>query len=325
MKTLMILITKYTLRMNKGQVELVELVNSVFAAFDIEVPEISKGVASDLLKAFTAFTKALSSKGATKKSKKVKDPNAPKRPVNVYFAWLALYRASLRVQNGNSEDGLSDLLKSEYEKFRETSDYQKLKKECEEKMKVYKEEMSEYTTSEASGTDEDEDEDEDDDSKGKKAKKVPKAKKPEKSPEEKQPPNVYMTFRNKYLASIKANLKEGENLAEVLKEKYEEFKSTKEHNTLQEKCKADFAKWKEEKGSSSESEEAPKTAAKKTAAKEASKTSSKKEKQVDSDSDDDTFTMPKAPEKAPEKAPKIKEKKAIKKKAAKKVDSDDDE
>jgi hypothetical protein len=308
--------------MNKDQVE---LINTLFAAFGIEVPEISKGVASDLLKAFTAFTKALSSKGATKKSKKVKDPNAPKRPVNVYFAWLALYRASLRVQNGNSEDGLSDLLKSEYEKFRETSDYQKLKKECEEKMKVYKEEMSEYTTSEASGTDEDEDED--DDSKGKKAKKVPKAKKPEKSPEEKQPPNVYMTFRNKYLASIKANLKEGENLAEVLKEKYEEFKSTKEHNTLQEKCKADFAKWKEEKGSSSESEEAPKTAAKKTAAKEASKTSSKKEKQQvdsDSDSDDDTFTMPKAPEKAPEKAPKIKEK-VTKKKAVKKVDSDDDE
>jgi hypothetical protein len=171
MKTLMILITKYTLRMNKGQVE---LVNSVFAAFDIEVPEISKEVASDLLKAFTTFTKTFtkgSSKADSKKSKKVKDPNAPKRPVNAYFAWLALNRAQLKAQNGDSEDGLSDLLKIEYEKFKKTSDYQKLQKECEEKMKVYKEEMSEYTTSEASGTDEDEE----------KGKKAPKPRSP-KSP-----------------------------------------------------------------------------------------------------------------------------------------------
>jgi hypothetical protein len=130
-----------------------------------------------------------------------------------------------------------------------------------------------------------------------------------------------MTWRNKYLASIKANLKEGENLAEVLKEKYEEFKGAKEYNTLQEKCKADFTKWKDAKSGSDS--DAPKDEPKKTAAKKAAK---KAAVEVTSDSDDDdTFTMPKAPEKAPEKAPKIKEKKAIKKKAAKKVDSDDDE
>ena len=302
--------------LNKDQLA---LINTVFAAFDIEVPEISKGVTSDLLKAFTAFTKGFtkeSSKGASKKPKKVKDPNAPKRPVNAYFAWVALNRSLLKAQNGNSEDGLADLLKSEYEKFKQTPAYQKLHKECEEKMKVYKEEMSEYSSEASASESPSEDED---DSKGKKktAKKAPKAKKVEKSPEEKQPPNVYMTYRNKNLSSIKANLKEGENLAEVLKEKYEEFKSTKEYNTLQEKCKADFAKWKAEK-SGSDSDEAPKkTVAKKKAA----------EVEVTSDSDDDdTFTMPKAkaaPEKVPEKTQPKKEKN--KKKAAKKVDSDDDE
>ena len=289
--------------LNKDQLA---LINTVFAAFDIEVPEISKGVASDLLKAFAAFTKVSSkgsSKVSSKKSKKVKDPNAPKRPVNAYFAWLALNRALLKAQNGNSEDGLADLLKSEYEKFRQTPAYQKLQKECEEKMKVYKEEMSEASASESPSEDED-------DSKGKKK----KAKKVEKSPEEKQPPNVYMTYRNKNLSSIKANLKEGENLAEVLKEKYEEFKSTKEYNTLQEKCKADFAKWK----AGSDSDEAPKkkTAAKKTVEVEVTS---------DSDDDDDTFTMSK-PKAAPEKAPKkTQPKKEKNKKAAKKVDSDDEE
>ena len=300
--------------LNKGQLA---LINTIFTAFDIEAPEISKDVTSDLLKAFEAFTKG-SSKGSTKeaskKSKKVKDPNAPKRPVNAYFAWLALYRALLKAQNGGSEDGLADLLKSEYEKFKQTPAYQKLHKECEEKMKVYKEEMSEYSSEASASEPPSEDED---DSKGKKktAKKAPKAKKVEKSPEEKQPPNVYMTYRNKNLSSIKANLKEGENLAEVLKEKYEEFKSTKEYNTLQEKCKADFSKWK----AGSDSDEAPK---KKTAAKKKAEV----EVTSDSDDDDDTFTMPKAkaaPEKVPEKTQPKKEKN--KKKAAKKVDSDDDE
>jgi hypothetical protein len=297
--------------LNKDQLA---LINTVFAAFDIEVPEISKDVTSDLLKAFAAFTKGFtkgsskgSSKDASKKSKKVKDPNAPKRPVNAYFAWLALNRALLKAQNGGSEDGLADLLKSEYEKFKQTPAYQKLKKECEEKMKVYKEEMSEYTSEDSASESPSEDED---DSKGKKK----KAKKVEKSPEEKQPPNVYMTYRNVHLQSIKENLKEGQNLAEVLKEKYEEFKSTKEYNTLQEKCKADFAKWK----AGSDSDEAPKkkTAAKKTVEVEVTS---------DSDDDDDTFTMSK-PKAAPEKAPKkTQPKKEKNKKAAKKVDSDDEE
>ena len=296
--------------LNKDQLA---LINTVFAAFDIEVPEISKDVTSDLLKAFAAFTKGFtkgsskgSSKDASKKSKKVKDPNAPKRPVNAYFAWLALNRALLKAQNGGSEDGLADLLKSEYEKFKQTPAYQKLQKECEEKMKVYKEEMSEASASESPSEDED-------DSKGKK-KTAKKAKKVEKSPEEKQPPNVYMTYRNVHLQSIKENLKEGQNLAEVLKEKYEEFKSTKEYNTLQEKCKADFAKWK----AGSDSDEAPKkkTAAKKTVEVEVTS---------DSDDDDDTFTMSK-PKAAPEKAPKkTQPKKEKNKKAAKKVDSDDEE
>ena len=300
--------------LNKGQLA---LINTIFTAFDIEVPEISKDVTSDLLKAFEAFTKGFvkeSSKGSSKKPKKAKDPNAPKRPVNAYFAWLALNRALLKAQNGGSEDGLADLLKSEYEKFKQTPAYQKLHKECEEKMKVFKEEMSEYSSESSASEPPSEDED---DSKGKKktTKKAPKAKKVEKSPEEKQPPNVYMTYRNKNLSSIKANLKEGENLAEVLKEKYEEFKSTKEYNTLQEKCKADFSKWK----AGSDSDEAPK---KKTAAKKKAEV----EVTSDSDDDDDTFTMPKAkaaPEKVPEKTQPKKEKN--KKKAAKKVDSDDDE
>jgi hypothetical protein len=293
--------------MNKDQLA---LINTIFAAFGIEAnPDISKGATYDLLKAFEAFTKG-SSKGSSKKSKKVKDPNAPKRPFNAYFAWLALNRALLKAQNGGSEDGLADLLKSEYEKFKQTPAYQKLKKECEEKMKVYKEEMSEASASESPSEDED-------DSKGKK-KTTKKAPKVEKSPEEKQPPNVYMTYRNVHLQRIKENLKEGENLAEVLKEKYEEFKSTKEYNALQEKCKADFAKWKSEK-SGSDSDEAPK---KKTAAKKKAEV----EVTSDSDDDDDTFTMPKpkaVPEKVPEKTQPKKEKN--KKKAAKKVDSDDDE
>lgn len=46
------------------------------------------------------------------------------RPVNPYLAWLALNRALLKAQNGNSEDGLADLLKSEYKKFKQTPEYQ---------------------------------------------------------------------------------------------------------------------------------------------------------------------------------------------------------
>jgi hypothetical protein len=96
-----------------------------------------------------------------------------------------------------------------------------------------------------------------------------------------------------------------------VKEKYEEFKSTKEYNTLQEKCKADFAKWK----AGSDSDEAPK---KKTAEKKTAEVTS------DSDDDDDTFTMSK-PKVVPEKVPKKTQPKKEKNKKAAKVDSDDDE
>jgi len=303
---------KPNMSLNKNQVE---LITAIFGALDIEVPEFSKGV-SDILKAFKAFSK----KDSKKPAKKVKDPNAPKKPVNTYFAWLALNRAGLKSKNGDSEDGLNDLLKGEYEKFKKTSAFQKMQKECEEKMKVYKDEMKDYSSEDSAS---------DDDKAPKKAKKAPK------SDDEKQPPNVYMTYRHQHLESIKTGLKEGENLAEVLKEKYEEFKKTKEYNALQEKCKADFAKWKEEK-SGSDSEVAPKKATKtstkesakesakestKESAKDSTKDSTKTSKKVkkpvdsDSDSDDDTFTMPKEVPKEEKKT----------KKTAKKAKNDDEE
>ena len=43
--------------LNKNQVE---LINSVFGAFDIKVPDISKGVSSTLIKAFEQFSKTFS-------------------------------------------------------------------------------------------------------------------------------------------------------------------------------------------------------------------------------------------------------------------------
>ena len=317
----------------------VELINSVFGAFEIDVPEISKGVAASLLKAFTGFSKGLSKE--KKPAKKTKDPNAPKKPVNTYFAWLASNRSTLKEQNGGVEEGLSDLLKSEYEKFKKSAAFEKMQKDCEDKMHAYKDEMKDYVSEESS---------EDEDGKKTKGKKTTtkKAKKVEKSPEEKQPPNVYMAFRKMKLDTIKAGLSEGANLAEALKESYEEFKKTAEYKTLQDKCKADFVTWKEtskevkgdakgdakDKSDESDSEEAPsklepkKADAKKAAPKKAD--AKKAAKPVDSDDDDDTFTMPtekktKAADKT--KTTKKDDKKKTKKPAAAEVtsDSEDDE
>jgi hypothetical protein len=324
--------------LNKKQVE---LINSVFGAFEIDVPEISKGVSASILKAilkaFAVYSKAESKAEKSKAAKKTKDPNAPKKPVNTYFAWLASNRSTLKEQNGGVEEGLSDLLKSEYEKFKKTPAFEKMQKECEEKMSSYKDEMKNYESSEQDPSSDDED--------GKKTKgKKTKAKKVEKSPEEKQPPNVYMAFRKMRLETIKAGLSEGANLAEALKESYEEFKKTAEYKTLQDKCKADFAKWKEtgkesgkdsdkDKSDESDSDEATskvnsskvetktkKAEAKKPATKK--KAEANKAKHIDSDSDDDdTFTMP------TEKVAKKKDdkKKKTTKKAAKKIDSDDED
>ena len=178
--------------LNKNQVE---LINSVFGAFDIKVPDISKGVSSTLIKAFEQFSKTFS---------------------------------------------------KTFEK-----------------------------------------------GKGKGKGKV------EKSPEEKQPPNVYMTFRKMNLETIKAGLSEGTNIAEALKEAYEKFKKTPEYKILQDKCKADFATWKtkdpkgDAKGNaksndvddSSDSDEAPKKAAPKKKA-EKSKKPVKKTKKVKSDDEE---------------------------------------
>jgi hypothetical protein len=310
------------------------LVNSVFGAFEIDVPEISKGVTASLLKAFTGFSKGLSKE--KKPSKKTKDPNAPKKPVNTYFAWLASNRSTLKEQNGGVEEGLSDLLKSEYEKFKKSAAFEKMQKDCEEKMHAYKDEMKDYVSEESS---------EDEDGKKTKGKKTTtkKAKKVEKSPEEKQPPNVYMAFRKMKLDTIKAGLSEGANLAEALKESYEEFKKTAEYKTLQDKCKADFATWKETskevkgdvkadvKGSDeSDSDEAPsKVETKKAEVKKAApkKADAKKvAKPVDSDDDDDTFTMPTEKKtKAKTTTKKDDKKKKTTKKAEVTSDSEDDE
>lgn len=327
--------------LNKKQVE---LVNSVFGAFEIDVPEISKGVAASLLKAFAVFSKGDKSKG--KPAKKTKDPNAPKKPVNTYFAWLASNRSALKERNGGIEEGLSDLLKSEYEKFKKSSAFEKMQKDCEDKMHAYKDEMKDYVSEESS---------EDEDGKKTKGKTTKKAKKVEKSPEEKQPPNVYMAFRKMKLETIKAGLSEGANLAEALKEEYEEFKKTAEYKTLQDKCKADFAAWKEtskevkevksDKSDESDTDEVPskvetkKTDAKKAAPKKAApkKADAKKTvaKPVDSDSDDDdTFTMPtekkanvtaKVTKKDDKKKKTKKDDKKTTKKAEVTSDSEDDE
>jgi hypothetical protein len=314
--------------LNKKQVE---FINSVFGAFEIDVPEISKGVSSTLLKAFAVFSKGDKSKGD--KKPKTKDPNAPKKPVNTYFAWLALNRSKLKGQNGGIEEGLSDLLKSEYEKFKKSAAFEKMQKDCEDKMHAYKDEMKDYESSEQSSEDED-------DSKKTKGKKTTKAKKVEKSPEEKQPPNVYMAFRKMKLDTIKAGLSEGANLTEALKESYEEFKKTAEYKTLQDKCKADFATWKETKGDvkgsdESDSKEAPsKVETKKSVAKpvDAKKAAPKKAdakkavaKPVDSDDDDDTFTMPKTTVAEKTKTKKDDKKKKTTKKAEVTSDSEDEE
>jgi hypothetical protein len=63
-----------------------------------------------------------------------------------------------------------------------------------------------------------------------------------------EPPNVYMVFRKMKLDTIKAGLTEGANLAEAIKESYEKFKKTPEYKILNDKCKADFVKWKSTDG-----------------------------------------------------------------------------
>ena len=193
-------------------------------------------------------------KGKKGKSKKSKEKSDNPKPGNSWIAWLKENRESIKEQNGGKEEGLPALLSKAYNAFKETPAFNALKKDCDEKMKEYKEKSN--ASANAS----------DDDEPKKKTKKV------EKSSEEKKPLNVYMAYCMKYLDDIRAYASEsGKSFNEAKQEMYAKFKETREFKTLEAKCKADLKIW---------NEKAPKKQA--AAASES-----------DSDSDDEVVVAPK--------------------------------
>jgi hypothetical protein len=134
-------------------------------------------------------------------------------------------RDSIKEQNDGKEEGLPALLSKAYNAFKKTPAFNALKKDCDEKMKEYKEKSN------AS---------DDDEPKKKKTKKV------EKSSEEKKPLNVYMAYCKEHLDDIKNYVSEsGKSFNEAKQEMYAKFKETKEFKTLEAKCKADLKIWNE--------------------------------------------------------------------------------
>lgn len=86
-------------------------------------------------------------KGASKKAKPAKDPNAPKRPLSAYFIFLNDFRAKTKKENPDLVKNVKEFGKAAGEEWRSLSDSDKepymeknaeLKEEYEEAMKHYK-------------------------------------------------------------------------------------------------------------------------------------------------------------------------------------------
>lgn len=189
--------------------------------FDELTPEQNQA----LIECFNSLKeKGKGKKGKSKKSKEKSDDALPK-PGNSWIAWLKENRDSIKKQNDGKEEGLPALLSKAYNAFKKTPEFNALKKDCDEKMKEYKEKSN------AS---------DDDEPKKKKTKKV------EKSSEEKKPLNVYMAYCKEHLDDIKNYVSEsGKSFNEAKQEMYAKFKETKEFKTLEAKCKADLKIWNE--------------------------------------------------------------------------------
>ena len=191
--------------------------------FDELTPEQNQA----LIECFNSLVKEKGKGGKSKKSKKSKEKSddALPKPGNSWIAWLKENRDSIKEQqNAGKEEGLPALLSKEYNAFKKTPAFNALKKDCDEKMKEYKEKSN------AS----------DDDEPKKKTKKV------EKSSEKKKPLNVYMAYYKKHLDDIKNYVSEsGKSFKEAKQEMYAKFKETKEFKTLEAKCKADLKIWNE--------------------------------------------------------------------------------
>ena len=97
---------------------------------------------------------------AGKKRKKVKDPNAPKKPLTAYFAWMSENRE--RIKSENEGASIGEVAKIAGEEWREldASSKSKYEKAYKAGMEKYKVEMANYKPGKVSA------------SKGKKSKKV---------------------------------------------------------------------------------------------------------------------------------------------------------
>lgn len=178
-----------------------------------------------LIECFNSLVKEKGKGGKSKKSKEKSDDALPK-PGNSWIAWLKENRDSIKEQNDGKEEGLPALLSKAYNDFKKTPAYNVLKKECDEKMKEYKEKSN--------ASDDDE------------PKKKTKTKKVEKSSEEKKPLNVYMAYCKEQQDEIKAYASStGKPYNEAKQEMYAKFKETKEFKTLEAKCKAEMKLWNE--------------------------------------------------------------------------------
>ena len=267
---------------NKKQLKFVA---SIFAAFEIDLPEISKETKSKLIKAFAVFSKV----------KKDTDPARPKRPGNVYIAWLNLNRETIKTRNGGEEVGLADLLSAEYKKFEKTSDHALLKKDCADKMKVYQAEKQKYDESKEASEDATSEDDDDKPKKAKSKKAKAKKAKAEKSPEEKQPLNVYMEYRRLHLNSIKESKDEDETLSDALKKSYAAFQKTNEFKISEKECKEKLTAWRLLKSDASDASDASESEKTKTSEKtKAAKKPQKKPEPVSDSDDEENFTMPKS-------------------------------
>lgn len=98
--------------------------------------------------------------GAGKKRKKDKDPNAPKKPLTAYFAWMNENRQ--RIKDENSGATIGEVAKIAGEEWRalDAGTKSKFEKAYKAAMEDYKEEMANYSAGKGSA------------SKGKKSKKV---------------------------------------------------------------------------------------------------------------------------------------------------------
>jgi hypothetical protein len=204
----------------------IDFLGCVCDVLDIQRPEFNDLTAEQhhaLLDCFNTLVKSKKSKTTKEKSD---TSYVPKKPGNVWISWLKINRDALKAKNGG-EDGLAAILKEKYTAFKKTPEFVDLQNECAEKMREYKEKS-------------------DVDSDDEKPKKKSKAKKVEKSPEEKKPLNVYMAFLKEHLDEIKANLG-GKSFNEAKKDAYAAFQKTEAFKTLEAKCKNELRVWNETK------------------------------------------------------------------------------